>query len=146
MKKFFRSLKTWVLVVCTILLAIIAIFSVRILVDTAKYSSYCLILSDIEQKAEKGTGTRYGIVTWTDDLRNYYAEVSAKKAAFVEDNDTASYLYYSGYSMMGKIVRIFSTFAFVYVTYLCIKLIKVILKIIVRRMQKSINKRRNYAQ
>lgn len=86
--------------------AIIAFTAAAFLMAVLNYGIVVKRMSNIEAEAEAGTYTAYGKVNWTDGLIEAYNNAKAEKMGLVKSSDVASWLYYSGYSMLGKAIRV----------------------------------------
>ena len=145
MKKFFKSLKTWVLVVFLLCSVVTTVFAIRFLAVTAIYSCHHLTLRAIEREASEGFWTENGLEHWSESQIQAYEDFSEKKQNLIETSDIAMYLYHCGFSFTGKIARILTIFVMAAITYYAVKSIIVVTKIICCRIIQKRKRKRTHA-
>ena len=91
--------------IAAIVATLVAIVTLRFLIVTAKYLNYSDELGAIESSAIAGTLTQNGFQHWTEDLVQMYENTLENKLEFIESSDFAAYLYYSGFSKTGQVIR-----------------------------------------
>lgn len=128
------------LLVIALISAFIALGSVRFLTDTSIYIKHTLLIKEIENEADSGHWTEEGLITWTVELIDAYEKAVVKKMDFIESSDVATYLYYSGFSITGKLFRFISILEVIALLYLSINFLWNSLKLLFRRFVRFLKK------
>ena len=75
------------------------------LFNTCKYILFSYRICSIENEGYAGYYAKNGRVVWSDSLIKAYEEEFKNKQVFIKSNDIAKFLYYSGYSITGMVIR-----------------------------------------
>lgn len=118
-----KTKKQVTLFMVAIIAILVSIGTIRFLIVTAKYIDSSDELRCIEQTANTGILTKNGLEHWTEDLVNQYEKSLQNKQEFIESSDVATYLYYSGFSKTGQVIRILSIVGNIVLLYMSIKYI-----------------------